>query len=342
MATTNDVFTTALIVAKVVPLTNYVQLFVDWVMFLDASLRIVFWWFWVALLQALLNLFGAVGQQGVTWFELSPWVFYLFWLPSMVARYSSWVLSLKSWAWFAFSRLWKHVIGRTTLGWLLEVAAAWLYRGSLAPPPVLRADVPPRLFMDKGENRAHIHGMDFALEAGVVHASATAGGLTPSRHRKRSVWTNRLQAYLGGRGGVVGELVTRRWVPDLPSSELPGPANALLGLLDCDAKLLGGGVFPTTTDEHEVYLVVETMKGRLVICPELLASLSLYACFRPRTQELLAGLRSRAREWFSKKEIPASAAVFALPDTVVASFWETAPERLARERLDTEEGPPSQ
>jgi len=331
----------ALIVVKVVPPTEYVQLFVDWVLSLDASLRTIFWWFWIALLQWLLNFFGLLGQQGVTWFEFSPWVFYLFWLPSMVARYFGWIWWFWAWVMWALSKLWEHVIGRTTLGWLLELAAAWLYRGTLAPPPVLQADVPPRLSLDKGENRSHVLGMGFADEAKVVHASATAGGLTPSRHRKRSVWTNRLQAYLGGRGGTVGRLVTRRWVPDLPSADLPGPANALLGLLDCEAKLLGGGVMPTTGDEHEVFLVVETMKGRLVICPELLASLTLYACFRPRTQELLAGLRSRAREWFATKGIPASAAVFALPDTVVASFAETAPERLARERLVVEEDSPS-
>jgi len=331
----------ALITVKVVPPTEFVQLFVDWVLLLDASLRTIFWWFWIALLEMLLNFFGLLGQQGVTWFEFSPWVFYLFWLPSMVARYSVWIRWMGSWAVWFLGKFWELAVGRTTLGWLLELAAAWYYRGTLAPPPVLRADVPPCLSLDKGENRSHILGMEFADEANVVHASTSAGGLTPSRHRKRSVWTNRLQAYLGGRGGTVGRLVTRRWVPDLPSSELPGPANALLSLLDCEAKLLGGGVMPTTADEHEVFLVVETMKGRLVICPELLASLTLYACFRPRTQELLAGLRSRAREWFSKKEIPASAAVFALPDTVVASFWETAPERLARERLDVDEDPPS-
>jgi len=218
----------------------------------------------------------------------------------------------------------------------------------LAPPPVLEADDTPSLGLDRGECRAHILGMGYAQEANVTHASVVAGGITPSRLRGRSTWTNRLQAYLGGRPGIVGDLVKRRWTPDLPLSSRPLSVNALLGLLDHEAKLLGGGVLPTADAPDpakrlpvEPFLVVETAKGRLVICPTLLAHLSLYACFRPRTQDLLAGLRSRAREWLRENGIAELASAFVLPDTVAAAFSETAPERLARERLDVVEEPPS-
>jgi hypothetical protein len=331
----------AVSVVDVVPQADFGQLFVEFVLSLDRSLRSIFFWIPVALLNGLLKALTGVALSGVAWFEFSPWAFYLLWLPSTVARYVVWLWWVGRMLSCAFYYLWKYAIGRTTLGWLLEVAAAWLMRGSLAPPPTLEADVAPGLALDRGENQAHILGMGFAAQANVTHASVAAGGLTPSRFRKRSVWTNRLQAYLGGRSGVVGGLINRRWAPDLPSETRPGIANALLGMLDCESKLLGGGVMPTSENEHEVFLVVETQKGRLVICPELLASLALYACFRPRTQELLAGLRSRAREWFSKKGIPASVAVFLLPDTVAQAFEETAPERLARERLDVVGDPPS-
>jgi len=217
----------------------------------------------------------------------------------------------------------------------------------LAPPPVLEADDTPSLGLDRGECRAHILGMGYAQEVNVTHASVTAGGLTPSRLRGRSTWTNRLQAYLGGRPGIVGDLVKRRWTPDLPNSSRPLSANALLGLLDHEAKLLGGGVLPCSDAPEpskrapsEPFLVVETAKGRLVICPTLLAHLTLHACFRPRTQDLLAGLRSRAREWLREHGIAELASAFVLPDTVAAAFSESAPEKLARERLDVEEDHP--
>lgn len=323
------------------PRADFGQLLVEFFLSLDASLVRLFWWLPVALFRGFLEACSGAALNGAVWFEFSPWAFYLLWLPSMVARYVVWLWWAGRLARSVAFLFWKLVIRRTTLGWLLELSAAWLVRESLAPPPVLQADVAPGLGLDRGENKAHILGMGFAASAQVAHASVTAGGLTPSRLRGRSVWTNRLQNYLGGRPGIVGDLVRRRWTPDLPSSSRPGIVNALLGLLDHDAKLLGGGVMPTEADEHEVFLVVDTSKGRLVICPELLADLALYACFRPRTQELLAGLRSRAREWFSKKEVPASVAAFLLPDTVASAFAETAPERLARARLDVVEVSPS-
>jgi len=323
------------------PQVDLGQALVALMLTLDSFLRDLAWWIPSAVLRGFLNGVLGITFSGVWWFEFSPWAFYLIWLPAATSRYVLFVWGfgrlLREFAYW----LWILVLRRTTLGWLLELSAAWLLRGSLAPPPVLRADEVPGLATDKGENRAHILGMGFAQEANVAHASVAAGGLTPSRHRGRSVWTNRLQAYLGGRPGVVGDLVNRRWKPDLPEDSRPLAANALLGLLDLEAKLLGGGVLPSTGDSVEVFLVVETAKGRCVVAPTLLAHLSLYACFRPRSQDLLAGLRSRAREWFAEKEISALAAAFVLPDTVALSFSPTAPEKLASERLDAFEVPPS-
>jgi len=324
------------------------SLVVSFFLSLDAFLRNLLWWVPLAFLRAILSSAAGVALNGVVWFEFSPWAFYLLWLPYTVAQ---WVVFVW-WAGRVFSGilwlLWVGIFRRLTLGWLLELAAAWFLRGSLAPPPVLEADDTPSLGLDRGECRAHILGMGYAQEANVTHASVVAGGITPSRLRGRSTWTNRLQAYLGGRPGIVGDLVKRRWTPDLPLSSRPLSVNALLGLLDHEAKLLGGGVLPTADAPDpakrlpvEPFLVVETAKGRLVICPTLLAHLSLYACFRPRTQDLLAGLRSRAREWLRENGIAELASAFVLPDTVAAAFSETAPERLARERLDVVEEPPS-
>jgi hypothetical protein len=310
---------------------------------LDSTLRWATWWMWIALLKFLLVSIAGVALNGVYWFEFSPTAFYLLWLPATLVSYVKWAYWLGLKLRPLMVLLWEWVFGRTALGWLLECAVAWLLRGSLAPPPVSQAeDVFVSLGLDQGENRAYVLGMGYAQEANVTHASVTAGGLTPSRLRSRSTWTNRLQHYLGGRPGVVGQLVRRRWTPDLPSSDRPHSANALLGLLDGDAKLLGGGVLPSTSGDRQFpFLVVETEKGRVVTAPDLLAHLYLYACFRPRTQDLLAGLRSRAREWFKENGIADLASAFLLPDTVAIAFSESAPERLARERLDASEVPPS-
>lgn len=313
------------------------------VLSLDSFLRYLTWWVPIAILKFVLTGFAGVALNGVVWYEFSPWAFYLLWLPATVAVYVRWLFSVGGIILVVASFLWRRLIRHTTLGWLLEVVAAWVLRGSFAPPPVLQAeDVFCSLGVDQGENRAYILGMGYAQEANVAHASVAAGGLLPSRLRSRSTWTNRLQHYLGGRPGIVGELIGRRWTPDLPSSDRPHSANAFLGMFDGEAKLLGGGVMPSTSAGTQYpFLVVETDKARVVVSPDLLAHLYLYACFRPRTRDLLAGLRSRAREWLKENGISDLASVFVLPDTVAAAFSESASERLARERLDEFEDAPS-
>jgi len=312
------------------------HLLVVLLLFLDRVLA------WVVLQLPLLglgHLIQVIAQlvlNGVSWYETSPAVFWLVWLPGTVSAYVKMLFAVGRGSRRVAQWLWVGIFRHFVLGWLLEVVAAWFLRGGLAPPPVQRAEDVLDTSVT-GVTLAHTRGIAYAQAAKVTHASVTSGGLTPSRVRGRAVWVNRLQHYLRGRPGTVGNLIRGRWVPDLPNSQLPLSANALLGLADQELKLLGGGVLPTTVTEHEVFLVVETNDGRRVVAPALLAKLSLYACFRPRTQELLAGLRSRAREWFSEKGVADLASAFVLPDTVELAFHETAPERLARGRLDVVE-----
>lgn len=339
----SGIYDSDLLVVEVLSTPGFGDRLVHLLLSFDALLRAATWWIPLAIVRFLLSALAGIALNGVVWFEFSPWAFYLLWLPATVATYVRWLWSIGNLLSIVCRWSWELVIRRTTLGWLLELAAAWLLRGSLAPPPVSRAeDVFCSLGSDQGENRAHILGMGFAQEANVEHASFTAGGLTPSRVRSRSTWTNRLQQHLGGRDGIVGELVRRRWTPDLPSADRPVVVNAFLSLLDGESKLLGGGVMPSTSEGKQyVFLVVETSSGRQVVAPDLLAHLYLYACFRPRTRDLLSGLRSRAREWFRENGIADLASALVLPDTVATAFSESAPERLARERLDTFEEPPS-
>jgi len=336
-----DTFDLAVWTPSSSPPPDFGKLVVEFVLFLDR----VLWWL-VFVLPLLISglsvdLLAVVALSGVTSYEWSPTFFWVVWLPFVVCLWA-WIVR-----WFAFKALpgvlwafWRRIFRHFTLGWLLEVMAAWFLRGALAPPPVQRAEVVRDVHV-VGGHLAHTRGIAYAQAVGVAHAGVTSGGLTPSRVRGRAVWTNRLQHYLGGRPGVIGDLVRGRWVPDLPASRLPLSANVLLGLADRELKLLGGGVLPTSVMEHEVFLVVESTAGRMVIAPALLAKLSLYSCFRPRTQDLLAGLRARAREWFSEKGVADLASAFVLPDTVALAFEETAPERLARGRLDVMEDSPS-
>lgn len=314
---------------------------VEFFLFLDRLLAFCVYGGPTLVAEFFLRFLVGFALQGAAVYEFSPFIFWVAWVPFVVVLWTRWV------NWLMYKVLprvlfwaWRTVFRRFALGWLLEIAAAWLLRGKLSPPPVLRVEVADASVV--GGGLAHARGNVYAQAAGVAHASVTAGGLTPSRARGRAVWTNRLQQYLGGRPGVVGDLIRGRWLPDLPASGRPLSVNALLGLADQELKLLGGGVLPTRVTEHEVFLVVDTIDGRRVLAPALLAKLSLYACFRPRTQDLLAGLRSRAREWFSEKGVADLASAFVLPDTVELAFNETAPERLARGRLDVFEDPPSQ
>lgn len=299
-------------------------------------IRLLATWVWI-FLKVFTRVYSeqvldAVLRSGVAAYEAHPAYFWLVWLPG---AYYSWVVFVR---WFmltlcpfVFWLFWVCIGRRLTLGWLLEVAAAWCLRGSRAPPPVLRGEGVADPSMGQLASGRGIH---YSQVANVTHASVAAGGLTPSRCRSRARWVRVLEDYLGGRPGIVGQLVKGRWEPDLPLSSRPLSANSLLALLDCDAKLLGGGVLPTGYAEHEVFLVVETATGRHTVAPRLFARLAQYACFRPRTQELLAGMRSRANEWFKEKTVAPEAAALVLPSTVELAFSQTAPERLSRERLD--------
>jgi len=229
--------------------------------------------------------------------------------------------------------MWLHVFRHVTLGWLLEVFLAWWFRGSQAPPPVLRDEVTmdpavPMVGLASGR------GSVYAQVANLPHASVAAGGLTPARLRARARWACRLQEYLGGRPGVIGRLVKGRWEPDLPSPGRPLAVNALLATLGGGAKLLGGGVLPSSdVGVHEPFVVVQTERGREVLVPSLYGRLTRYACFRPRDLDLLLGLKSRAQEWFREARLPECLAAVVLMPSVARAFAVSGPEASALDVL---------
>ncbi|QUP79245.1 hypothetical protein [Colletotrichum higginsianum ssRNA virus 1] len=258
-----------------------------------------------------------------------------------------WVLVAPMWAYVHYKcvRKWLKVLTATLYicwfyvglytvpGRFVELGLAYLMRGSKAPPAVQPAEVIndpalPELAL------AHLRGTYYAAAAQVKHSSLTAGGFTASRIRRRSKWVGSLQSFLGGRPGVVGELIKGRWTPDLPNERRALSANAVLATLAGESKLLGGGVVPTSDpDVHEPFLVVETRTGREVIVPSLLGRLARYSCFRERNPALLAGLRSRAQEWCADKKVADCVLPLIIPGACAMAFLKSAPEMSAEDSL---------
>jgi hypothetical protein len=261
----------------------------------------------------------AWGSDVVFWGLLVPTTVRWWVLGSLLAGRGVRVLLVRLWLWLG-----RH----TTLGWLLELLLAWCLRGSKAPPPVLRVEEDdPGADTYVGTSAWYTKAVSTAEN--VPRASVAAGGLTPSRVRKRAVWVRRLEDYLGSRGGAIGRLVRGRWEPDLPSTRRSFVANALLGLSEDGLKLLGGGALLGKDARPLVYVVAETPDGREVLFPELLGRLARFSAFRCRDSTLWAGLRSRASEWCKDKGLQETVAALVLPTHVARAFLVSATERLA-------------
>ncbi|UOK20178.1 hypothetical protein [Diplodia seriata ambiguivirus 1] len=236
-----------------------------------------------------------------------------------------------AWRWWRMAAgVWVLFLRHTHLGWLLELVVAWtFFRGARAPPAVVeQGNVSdpslPNLAV------AHAVGARFAQDNRLRHADLAAGGLQTARLRRRARWVRSLEQYLGSRPGVVGRLVRGRWTPDLPSSDLSPCTSGLLNLLDCEVKLLGGGVVPSTNPAiNEPFLVVQTAEGREVIAPNLLGRLTRGTLGRERTDVLMAQLRSRAVEWCKSQDVVEWAQPLLVPPAVARAMVPTAPEVAA-------------
>lgn len=284
-------------------------------------------WFWqpiiwaVHLAELLLRGFSAGGI--LWWVLIAPLLCYMYFV------------YLRFWSRMHLKALWRFwvIFGRhTTLGWLLELACAWLLRGSRAPPAVVPAEVVN--FPGVPAPVVHIEGLRYATASQVAHASVATGGFTPARLRRRARWVSALQDYLGGRDGAVGRLVKGRWLPDLPRSDRPASVNAVLATLDGGAKLLGGGALRTTDPGVcEPFLVVQMEHGREIVVPNLLGSLCRNTFGRERDAALLASLRSRAVEWCKDKKVCSFEQPLIIPGHVALALRTSAPERFAHESL---------
>jgi hypothetical protein len=207
--------------------------------------------------------------------------------------------------------------GERVLSWLIGSEAGW---DSLDSIP----NITPAFVAQRGEFR------------GVVAGKSVTGHLAEGRPRLRARWTRALQEELGGRFGVVGEVMRGRWVPDLPSYERSDVANYLLSSVEDGARILGGG-FEEVADDFGadgVYFIVETSGSRELVFPALLGAIRQYALFRKRDSSLLLGLRSRASEWCKARGFRPWVADMAVCSAAVLAMSPSAHEVLSRPRVE--------
>jgi len=143
-----------------------------------------------------------------------------------------------------------------------------------------------------------------------------------SRIRRRALWVRRLQAHFGGRMEFVGNLLAGRWCDDLLSDQDHPQALLLKSWLAGGVTIVGGGRLRTSRASLPlVFFVANGPHGdQRVIYPEVVGRLQAYSWMRPRTQELLVALRSRARDWCNDQGLPA----YLWPDAIsgaVLSVW---------------------
>lgn len=162
--------------------------------------------------------------------------------------------------------------------------------------------------------------------------SLSVAAMRSTRLRSRARWVRVLETMLGGRRGVVADVVKGRWSPDLASTDRSPAANALLSNLEGGAKLLGGGVVQVGAGAQrttQTWYSLELLSGpEVVVFPDLLARLQSYSAFRPRDASLVTVLRARATEW-CKQEVPPWVWPLVIPTSVALALSPTVTDIIA-------------
>lgn len=166
---------------------------------------------------------------------------------------------------------------------------------------------------------------------GVPFVSPHLPGL--SRVRRRAVWVHRLQDFLGGRVGFVAELTKGRWRQDLLLGGAEPRVAWLRSWLSEGVVVVGGGHIRTKLlSPPLVYLVANGPHGdQRVVFPSLVGRLLAYAWMRPRTDELLVAVRSRARDWCDTEGLPAEL----WPDAVSGAVLSVLAEQRSEIEAET-------
>jgi hypothetical protein len=195
----------------------------------------------------------------------------------------------------------------------------WLARGCVALPIWLcgRVGIPIRWyrlfpavgFPGIGNPGVVYQAVANTMEGAYGFRSLNLGGYTePSsallaqRLRPRARWVRAVEYALGGRHGVVANVLRGRWQPDLPSPARSDVQNYLLGTLGTGVRILGGGYvrggsLQQAETSDRVYFIVDDGEKAELVFPALLGKLRIYALGRERNGQLFGALRTRAQSW---------------------------------------------
>lgn len=146
------------------------------------------------------------------------------------------------------------------------------------------------------------------LSLGKLENTPTALPFLPglSRVRRRALWVRRLQDLVGGRVEFVGNLLCGRWCDDLLTDSANPYAMAVRSWVTGGVAIVGGGRIRASSSAPPLVFLVTNgpQTGQRILFPELVGRLKAYTWMRPRTEELLVALRSRARDWCSDAKLP--------------------------------------
>jgi len=148
---------------------------------------------------------------------------------------------------------------------------------------------------------------------------------------------------LGGRNGIVGQMMRGRWTPDLPTPSNPDVQNYLLASIENGARLLGGGVEEVDVERNPkdgVYFVIETLTGVDLVFPALLAKLRQYALYRERDDAVLGSLRTRAIDWCRTVKLEPHVSDLAVASAVSLAMVPSTHERETHSRIIAARGTP--
>lgn len=147
------------------------------------------------------------------------------------------------------------------------------------------------------------------------------------RLRKRASWVNRLSYSLGLRGGALGAFLCGRWKPDLLTLGSEKESSAYwAAILEFGARVEGFAEL-SCKDGSKVWASHLSLGSvRVLVIPELVARLSVYASYRKRDANLVSALKLRALEWCKEKGLLEWDLALSLPASVALACLRNAPE----------------
>nr|QDH89831.1 MAG: hypothetical protein H3BulkLitter169370_000002 [Riboviria sp.] len=175
-------------------------------------------------------------------------------------------------------------------------------------------------------------------------APRTAAPSRGVRLRRRSKYAAALRHIFGLSNEVsVSQVLSGRWLPDLTDSSKTFAHHVALNMMvEGGVRVLAGGLAQNndpTNPQSFVWLSIEVQGVTLHISPDLYHKVAQYACFRPRTQETLLGIKSRALEEAKNLKMRNEDVALLIPGTVSLAMLHQVEEVKATSMMDIQTSP---